>query len=105
MCVCGEVERFKGHLVAKGYSQRYGIDYDETFPPVVRLSSLRTLLAYAVQKKMLIHQMDVVTAFLNGELGEEIYMQQPEGYVEPGSEDMLCKLKKSLYGIKQSPRC
>jgi hypothetical protein len=101
----GDVERFKGRLVAKGYSQRYGIDYDETYSPVVRLSSVRTVLAYAVQKDMLVHQMDVVTAFLNGELDEEIYMEQPEGYVEPGQDDMVCKLKKSLYGLKQSPRC
>ena len=101
----GEVERFKGRLVAKGYSQKYGIDYDETFSPVVRFSSIRTLLALAVQKGMLIHQMDVVTAFLNGRLEEEIYMQQPEGYITPGSEDLVCRLKKSLYGLKQSPRC
>lgn len=101
----GEVERFKSRLVAKGYSQRYGIDYDETYSPVVRLSSVRTLLANAVQKGMLVHQMDVVTAFLNGDLEEEIFMEQPEGYVQPGQEDMVCKLKKSLYGLKQSPRC
>ena len=73
----GEVERFKCHLVAKGYSQRYGVDFEETFAPVVRFSSIRTLLAFAVNKDMIVHQMDVVTAFLNGELQEEIYMQQP----------------------------
>ena len=101
----GEVERFRGRLVAKGYSQKYGIDYDEMFSPVVRFNSIRALLAYAVQKRMLIHQMDVVTAFLNGELEEEIYMQQPEGYVESGNENLVCKLKKSIYGLKQSPRC
>ena len=101
----GQVERFKGRLVAKGYSQKYGIDYDETFSPVVRFDSIRALLAFAVQKKMLIHQMDVVAAFLHGDLEEDIYMEQPEGYVIPGKEDMVCKLKKSLYGLKQSPRC
>ena len=101
----GQVERFKGRLVAKGYSQKPGVDYDETFSPVVRFNSIRTLLAVAVKKGMLIHQMDVVTAFLNGNLDEEIYMEQPEGYVELGKEDMVCKLKKSLYGLKQSPRC
>lgn len=101
----GEVERFKGRLVAKGYSQKHGLDYDETFSPVVRSPSIRALLAYAVQNKMVIHQMDAITAFLNGELEEEIYMRQPEGYVVPGKEHMVCKLKKSLYGLKQAPRC
>ena len=99
----GKVERFKARLVAKGYAQKYGIDYDETFSPVVRFSSIRALLAFAVQNDMLIHQMGVVTAFLNGELKEEIYMQQPDGYLQPGKEELVCKLKKSLYGLKQSP--
>ena len=101
----GKVERFKARLVAKGYSQKYGLDYDETFSPVVRFSSIRTLLAFAVDKEMHIHQMDVETAFLNGSLEEEIYMEQPEGYVKPGNENLVCHLKKSLYGLKQSPRC
>ena len=101
----GKVERFKGRLVAKGYAQQYGIDYEETFSPVVRFSSIRLLLAYAVQNDMLVHQMDVVTAFLNGKLEEEIYMEQPDGYIQPGKENLVCKLQKSLYGLKQSPRC
>ena len=101
----GKVERFKGRLVAKGYAQQYGIDYEETFSPVVRFSSIRLLLAYAVQNDMLVHQMDVVTAFLNGKLEEEIYMEQPDGYIQPGKEHLVCKLQKSLYGLKQSPRC
>jgi len=99
------IQRFKGRLVAKGYSQKHGIDYDETFSPVVRFSSIRTLLAFAVQRGVLIHQMDAVTAFLNDQLEEEIYMQQLPGYVEEGQEELVCKLKKSLYGLKQSPRC
>ena len=96
----GQVERFKGRLVAQGYSQKYGIDYDETFSPVARFSSIRTLLAFAVEMGMQIHQMDVVTAFLNGNLKEEIYMQQPSGYMQPDKNELVCKLKKSLYGLK-----
>ena len=69
----GEVKCFKGRLVAQGFSQRYGVDYEEIFSPVVHLSSIRTLLAFAAEKKLQVHQMDVVSAFLNGELAEEIY--------------------------------
>ena len=101
----GRVSRFKACLVAQGYAQKYGIDYDEAFAPVVRFSSIRTLLAFAIQNNMVVHQMDVVTAFLNGKLDENIYMRQPEGYVQPGKEHLVCKLQKSLYGLKQSPRC
>ena len=101
----GKVERYKACLVAKGYAQKYGVDYNETFSPVVRFSSIRALLAFAVQNDMLVHQMDVVTAFLNGHLKEDIYMEQPPGYVQPGTENLVCKLKRSLYGLKQSPRC
>ena len=91
--VDGKVERFKARLVANGYAQKYGIDYDEIFSPVVRFSSIRFLIAFAVQHDMLIYQMDVETAFLNGKLGEEIYMQQPEGYVKPGEKYLVCKLR------------
>lgn len=101
----GQVERYKCRLVAKGYSQIYGADYDETFSPVVRFSSIRTLLSFAVQNNLNVHQMDVVTAFLNGHLEEELYMEQPEGYIKPGQEHLVCKLNKSIYGLKQSPRC
>jgi Reverse transcriptase (RNA-dependent DNA polymerase)/gag-polypeptide of LTR copia-type/Integrase core domain/GAG-pre-integrase domain/Domain of unknown function (DUF4219) len=101
----GTVERFKARLVAKGYAQRPGIDFNETFAPVVRLDSMRSLLAYAVQKNFVIHQMDVVTAFLNGELDEEIYMEQPPGYATAGQGNLVCRLRRSLYGLKQSPRC
>ena len=101
----GGVDRFKGRLVAQGYSQKYGIDYDETFSPVARFSLICTLLAYAAEQGMLLHQMDVVTAFLNGDLKEEIYMEQPSGFTQSGKEKLVCKLKKSFDGLKQAPRC
>ena len=101
----GRVKCFKGRLVAQGFTQKYGTDYEEIFSPVAQFSSIRMLLAFAAEKKMLIHQMDVVSAFLNGELKEEIYMKQPQGYIQPGKEELVCKLKKSIYGLKQSPRC
>ena len=88
----GNVEHFKGRLVAQGYSQMHGIDYDEIFSPVARYSSIHILLAYAAKYKLLVHQMDVVSAFLHGELNEEIYMQQPPGYVKSGQEEFVCKL-------------
>ena len=86
------------------HAQKYGIDYDEIFSPVLRFSSVRFLIAFAVQHDMLIHQIDVETAFLNGKLGDEIYMQQPEGYVKPGDKYLICKLEKSLYRLKQLSR-
>ena len=101
----GKISRFKARLVAKGYAQKYGVDYDETFSPVVKFQSIRILLALAVQHNLLLHQMDVVTAFLNGLLEEDIYMEQPDGYRQHGQEHLVCKLKRSLYGLKQSSRC
>ena len=101
----GKVNCFKGRLVARRFSQRHGVDYEEIFSTVVHLSSIRTLLAFAAKKKFYVHQMDVVSAFLNGELKEEIYMKQPPGYVQLGKENLVCKLIKSIYGLKQSPRC
>ena len=101
----GKMERFKARLVARGFTQQYGINYEDMFSPVIRFASIRILLAYAVQCRMLIHQMDVATAFLNGDLPEELYMCQPEGYVMKGQENLVCKLKKSIYGLKHSSRC
>ena len=101
----GSVERFKARLVAQGYSQAEGIDYHEVFSPVVRSTSVRLLLALANTLDWDIHQMNVKTAFLQGDLTEDIYMKQPEGYRSKEHPDYVCKLNKSLYGLKQSARC
>lgn len=101
----GSVERYKARLVAQGFAQRYGLDYDQTFSPVVRFESFRTILAISTKEELTIHQMDVNTAFLNGELEEEVYLKQPEAFEEEGKSHLVCKLKRSLYGLKQSPRC
>ena len=100
----GEVERHKARLVAKGYSQRAGIDYDEVFAPVARLETVRLIISLAAQNCWRIHQMDVKSAFLNGDLDEEVYIEQPQGYIVKGEEDKVLKLKKALYGLKQAPR-
>ena len=102
--VDGNISKWKGRLVARGFTQERGIDYQETFSPVVRFTNVRLLLIYGLQNQMLIHQMDVTTAFLNGLLDEEIYMNQPEGFVQKGKEKLVCKLQRSLYGLKQAPR-
>ena len=101
----GLVERYKARLVAQGYSQVPGIDYEDTFSPVARFESVRAVIALAVQKDLKLHQMDVTTAFLNGKLKEDVYMKQPEGFIENGKEGLICKLKRSIYGLKQAPRC
>lgn len=100
----GEIERYKARLVAKGFTQVKGIDFDETFAPVARLDSLRYLLALAALEDWEIHQVDVKSAYLNGELDEEIYMEQPEGFVAAGEERKVCRLLKALYGLKQAGR-
>jgi len=101
----GQVDRYKAHLVTQGCSQRARIDYDETFAPVARFESVQAVIALAVSRGMKLHQMDIKTAFLNGELNEEVYMSQPKGFVENGKEDFVCCLRKSIYGLKQSPCC
>ena len=91
-------------LVAKGYTQNEGIDFKEVFSPVVRHASIRVILAITAVQDMELDQLDVKTTFLHGRLEEEILISQPEGYEIPGKEDHVCQLKKSLYGLKQSPR-
>jgi hypothetical protein len=101
----GSINRFKARLVAKGCSQKEGVDFTETFAPVARMPSLRAVLAIAAAQDLEIHQMDVKTAFLHGDLEEDIYMEQPPGFVAPGSQaNLVCKLNRSLYGLRQAGR-
>ena len=96
--------RNKARLVAQGFCQKEGIDYDETFAPVAHLEALRILLAFAASKGFKLQQMDVKSAFLNRFLEEEVYMRQPPGFESAKFPDMVYKLRKSLYGLKQAPR-
>ena len=98
----GEVERYKARIVVKGFNQVYSIDYNETFTPVVKWVSICILLALAACLNLEVYQMDVKTAFLNGELEHEIFMSPPLGCSDYGSKDIVWKLEKSLYGLKQS---
>ena len=100
----GDVERYKARLVAKGYTQKEGIDYKETFSPVSSKDSFWTIMALVVHFDLELHQMDVKTAFLNGDINETIYMMQPKIFVSGDTKKMVCKLKKSIYGLKQASR-
>nr|AAR87214.1 retrotransposon protein, putative, Ty1-copia sub-class [Oryza sativa Japonica Group] len=100
----GTIEKYKARFVGKGYTQKEGEDFFDTYSPVARLTTIRVLLSLAASHGLLVHQMDVKTAFLNGELDEEIYMDQPDGFVVEGQEGKVCKLLKSLYGLKQAPK-
>jgi hypothetical protein len=100
----GKVMRNKSRLVCKGYAQVEGIDFEETFAPVARLEAIIMFLAFACFKNFKVYQMDVKSSFLNGNLEEEVYIEQPEGFLLSENKDYVCKLKKTLYGIKQAPR-
>ena len=100
----GNVERFKARLVAKGFTQKEGIDYNETFSPVLCKDSFKIIMALVAHYNLELHQMDVKTAFLNGDLNENVYMAQPKDFVMEGKERMGCRLKKSIYGLKQASK-
>ncbi|GKC13974.1 retrovirus-related pol polyprotein from transposon TNT 1-94 [Tanacetum coccineum] len=99
----GIVIKNKARLVAQGYSQEEGINYDETFAPVARLEAIRIFLAYAAYMGFMVYQMDVKSAFLNGKISEEVYVQQPPGFESSEFPNHVCKLDKALYGLKQAP--
>ncbi len=100
----GEVTRYKAHLVTQGFGQQEGIDYLETFVPIVKSASLHVFLAICAQHGWKIRQMDIKSTYLNGTITEDIYMHQPKGYEEKGSKTKIAKLKKGLYGLKQAGR-
>ncbi|KAL0328172.1 UNVERIFIED_CONTAM: Retrovirus-related Pol polyprotein from transposon TNT 1-94 [Sesamum calycinum] len=104
MKVDGTIEKFKARLVIQGFRQRPGIDYSDIYAPVARISTIRLLIALESIHNLVIHQMYVKTAFLNGDLDEEVYMKQPEGFIMPSNKHKVCKLVKSLYGLKQAPK-
>lgn len=100
----GKILKHKARLVAKGYAERQGVDYDEVFAPVARMETVRLLLALAAHKGWQVHHMDVKSAFLNGDLIEEVYVHQPPGFVIAGEEGKVLRLHKALYGLRQAPR-
>ncbi|GJT27755.1 ribonuclease H-like domain-containing protein [Tanacetum coccineum] len=100
----GTLSRYKARLVANGSNQQHGVDFDETFSPVVKPATIRTVLSLAVSRQWPIHQLDVKNAFLNGDLSETVYMHQPPGFVDSRYPNHVCLLQRSLYGLKQAPR-
>ena len=100
----GSLERYKARLVARGYTQTYGLDYKENFAPVAKMNTVRVLISIAVNLDWELLQYDIKNAFLYGDLKEEIYMQMPPGYENEVTQGKLCRLQRSIYGLKQSPQ-
>jgi hypothetical protein len=100
----GSIEKYKSRFVAHGFYQKEDIDYDETFAPVARYTSIRTIISLAAKMKWKLHQMDVKTTLLNGVIEEEVYIEQPQGFEVEEKNTHVCRLKKALYGLKQAPR-
>ncbi|RVW14377.1 Retrovirus-related Pol polyprotein from transposon RE1 [Vitis vinifera] len=100
----GQVDRLKAHLVVKGYTQVYGSDYGDTFSPVAKIASVRLLLSMAAMRSWPLYQLDIKNVFLHEDLAEEVYMEQSLGFVTQGESGLVCRLRRSLYGLKQSPR-
>ena len=100
----GSMDKYKACFMEKGFSQKEGIDYEETFAPVARYSSIRTIISLAAEMGWRVHQMDVKTAFLNGVIEEEVHIEQPEGFDVENRETHVCRLHRALYGLKQAPR-
>ena len=100
----GSINKFKARLVANGYVQKHGVDYDEVFAPVARIETIRLIIGLAASKGWKIHHLDVKIVFLHGDLKEEVYVSQPQGFVVKGQENKVYKLKKALYGLRQAPR-
>ena len=98
----GTIDKYKARLVIRGFNQKKGVDYFDSYSPLTKTATIRTLIALAAIHDLVVHQMDVKMSFLNGDLKKEIYMTQPEGFVVLRQEDKVCKLKKSLYGLKQA---